>query len=75
MLDLKKENVNLKEKWFDVVAAKTKAGIRKVLIADKLLPFFEIWMAKNDCEYLLSASDGKHFDYRNYLQKRIKKRF
>ena len=66
ILDLKKENVNLEEKWFDIVAAKTKAGIRKVPINDKILPFFEHWMVKNDCEYLLSTPDGKYFDYRNY---------
>lgn len=66
MLDLKKENVNLSEKWFDIVASKTKAGIRKVPINDKILPFYEHWMTKNNCEYLLSTPDGKHFDYRNY---------
>lgn len=24
------------------------------------------WMSKNDCEYLLSTPEGKHFAYRNY---------
>ena len=66
LLDLKKENVNLSEKWFDIVEAKTEAGIRKVPINDKILPFFEYWMTKNDCEYLLSTPEGKHFEYRNY---------
>lgn len=66
MLDLKKENVNLEEKWFDVVAAKTKSGIRKVPVSDRILPFFKHWMLKNDCEYLLSTPDGKHLDYYNY---------
>lgn len=66
LLDLKKENVNLEEKWFDVTASKTQAGIRKVPISDKILPFFQEWMNKNDCEYLLSTPDAKHFEYRNY---------
>lgn len=66
LLDLKKENVNLKERWFDVIAAKTESGIRKVPISDKVLPFFQHWYNLNDCEYLLSTPDGKHFDYRNY---------
>ena len=66
LLDLKKENVNLEEKWFDVIASKTEAGIRKVPISEKVLPFFQEWMDKNDCEYLLSTPDGKHFEYRNY---------
>lgn len=66
LLDLKKENVNLEERWFDVIASKTEAGIRKVPIAQKLIPYFEYWMTKNDCEYLLSTPDAKHFEYRNY---------
>lgn len=59
LLDLKKENVNLEEHWFDIVNAKTKAGVRKVPIADKIYPFFEHWYNLNDSEYLLSNSKGK----------------
>lgn len=66
MLDLKKSEVNLEERWFKVLESKTKAGIRTVPIAEKVLPFFEYWMNKNDCEYLLSTPDGNGFDYRNY---------
>lgn len=66
LLDLKKSDVNLEERWFDVVASKTEAGIRKVPIAQKMMPYFEYWMTKNDCEYLLSTPDAKHFEYRNY---------
>lgn len=66
LLDLKKVNVNLKEKWFDITASKTEAGIRKVPISDKVLPYFHEWMNMNDCEYLISTSDAKHFEYRNY---------
>lgn len=66
LLDLKKENVCLDEKWFDVVASKTDAGIRRVPIADRIFPYFELWFNKNDCEYLISTTDGNHFEYRNY---------
>ncbi len=66
ILNLKKVNVNLEEKWFDILVSKTEAGIRKVPINNKILSFFEYWMTKNDCEYLLSTPDGKRFDYRNY---------
>ena len=66
LLDLKKENVNLSERWFKVVAAKTAAGVRTVPIAEKVYPFFEYWYNLNNCEYLLSSPDGKHFLYRNY---------
>ena len=67
MLDLKKSEVNLKERYFNVTESKTDAGIRTVPIAQKVLPFFEYWMNKNDCEYLLSTPEGKHFEYRNYF--------
>lgn len=66
LLDLKKENVYLDERYFDVIESKTNAGIRKVPIAKKVFPFFQAWMNKNDCEYLLSTPDGERFTYRNY---------
>ena len=67
LLDLKKENVHLEEQYFDVVKSKTENGIRKVPIADKVLPFYKAWYERNpDCEYLLHTEDGKHFLYRNY---------
>ena len=65
MLDLKKENVHLDKQYFDVILSKTESGIRKVPIADKVLPFFRGWN-DSDCEYLLHTEDGKHFTYRNY---------
>lgn len=66
LLDLKKEDVHLEERWFFVRESKTESGIREVPIAEKIVPFFEYWMNKNDCEYLLSTPDGNHFGYRNY---------
>ncbi len=66
LLDLKKENVHLDERYFDVIESKTEAGIRKVPIAEKTLMYFKSWMQKNKCEYLISTPQGKHFAYRNY---------
>jgi site-specific recombinase XerD len=63
LLDLKKENVNLKVQWFDVVASKTAAGIRKVPIADKVLPLFQKWMEDSPCEYLICNKYGRHMIY------------
>ena len=65
LLDLKKENVHIEEQYFDVVAAKTTAGIRKVPIADKTLPYFLKRMAGNS-NYLLCTPDNRHFTYNNY---------
>ena len=66
LLDLKKENVYLDEQYFDVLASKTENGIRKVPIADKVLPFFKAWYNDTDSEYLLHTENGEQFKYRNY---------
>ena len=66
LLDLKKEHVHLEEQYFDVVASKTENGLRKVPIADKVLPFYKAWYESSQCEYLLHTPEQKHFDYRNY---------
>ena len=73
MLDLKKENVHLNEQYFDVICSKTENGIRKVPIADKVLPYFKAWYEScPECEYLLHTEDGKHFEYRNYYDSYFK---
>ena len=66
LLDLKKSEVNLTERYFDIVKSKTDAGIRLVPIARVILPFVEHWMNKNDCEYLISTPDAKYMEYWNY---------
>lgn len=66
LLDLKKSEVDLPGRCFKILEAKTQAGIRTVPIAEKIVPYFEYWLNLNDCEYLLSTPEGKHFEYRNY---------
>lgn len=65
LLDLKKENIHLDERWFYVGESKTEAGIREVPIAEKIVPFFQYWL-KYDCEYLICTPENEHFEYRNY---------
>lgn len=66
-LDLKKEHVHLDQQYFDVIKSKTENGLRKVPIADKVLPFYRSWYDScPECKYLLHTEDGKHFKYRNY---------
>lgn len=65
LLNLKKESVNLRERYFEIAESKTEAGIRTVPIALKVLPFFENWMQK-ECEYLVCTPSLKRFDYKNY---------
>ena len=66
MLDLLKSDVHLDEQFFDVIDSKTENGIRKVPIADKVLPFFMAWYNDTDSEYLLHTENGEQFKYRNY---------
>lgn len=65
LLDLKKSDVHLEERWFYVREAKTESGIREVPISEKIVPFFEHWMKQN-CEYLICTPNHEHFAYRNY---------
>lgn len=67
LLDLKKEHVYLDLQYFDVVDSKTENGIRKVPIADKVLPFYQGWYHDcSQCEYLVHTPDSRHFTYHNY---------
>lgn len=66
LLDLKKDAVSMDEGCFFVTVSKTKAGIRTVPIAEKVYPFFKLWMEKNTSPYLLSTPEGKHLTYPNF---------
>ena len=65
-LNLKKENVNLEKQYFDVIISKTENGIRRVPIADKVLPMYKSWYESSNGEYLLHAPSGNGFEYRTY---------
>ena len=67
LLDLKKENVHLAERYFDVIESKTDAGVRKVPIADRVMPFFERWM-QNESNYLIANKKGDKFVYSTYMR-------
>ncbi len=47
LADLKKEDVHLKERYFEIKESKTEAGLRKVPIADKIYPIARSWMKSN----------------------------
>ena len=40
-IGIKKEDINLKERYIDIKQAKTKAGVRRVPIAEKIVPLIE----------------------------------
>ncbi len=72
LLDLKKENVHLDKQYFDVLVSKTENGIRKVPIADKVLPIFKSWYDDTNSEYLIHTENGEQFKYRNYYDSYFK---
>ena len=45
-LDLKKEDIHLEERYFDIKKSKTENGVRQVPISEKIVPFFEHWLKK-----------------------------
>ena len=58
LLDLRKEDVHLDDRWFYVREAKTAAGVREVPIAEKIVPFIRMWLDR-PCDYLIcSGSDA-----------------
>ncbi len=64
LLDLKTEEVYLKEGYFDITKAKTAAGIRKIPIAKKIYPLVEKYYNQGN-KYLITM-DNKHIYYRKY---------
>ena len=62
LLDLKKEDVHLDERWFHIRQAKTAAGVREVPIAEKIVPLMQKWMDR-DCEFLICNSSGTRMSY------------
>lgn len=74
LLNLKKDNVYLDKRYFEVISSKTENGIRIVPIADKVFPFYKSWFERYpDCEYLLCTENGKHLLHRNYYDAYFKK--
>ncbi|WP_369522213.1 tyrosine-type recombinase/integrase [Eubacterium callanderi] len=72
-LNLKKEDINLEKRFFDVIDSKTENGIRKVPIAEKVFPFYQWWYKDHpECPYFIHTEDGKQFKYRNYYDSYFK---
>ena len=66
LLDLKTENVNLDEQYFNVIDSKTPSGIRTVPIADKVLPFWKKFIERSECSYAICNVHGNQFTYDNF---------
>ena len=59
LLDLKIEDVDLENQVFKVIKAKTEAGIRRVPIADKVLPFWKHFISASECDYVFTNKNRK----------------
>lgn len=66
LLELKKSEVHIDERWFHIAKDKTEASIRDVPIAEAILPFFKSWYIYNDSEFMFTTTDNKPLFYRNY---------
>ena len=66
LLTLKKEDVNLDEQWFKVRESKTSAGVRIVPIADKVLPFWQAFAQRSNCQYAVCTPTGEPMTYDNF---------
>lgn len=60
-LDLKKENIHLKDKYLEVCHSKTASGVRTVPIADKVLPYFSNLYDQSNDEYLIEHDKKKMY--------------
>ncbi len=69
LLDLEKKHVHLDEQYFWVVDSKTEAGIRIVPIADKVLPFWKMFMDMSKCEYAVCNINGQKLTYDNFKRR------
>lgn len=62
LLDLRKEDVHLEDRWFYVREAKTAAGIREVPIAEKIVPFVQQWLDR-PCDHLICSGSDAALSY------------
>ena len=70
LLDLKKEDIHVDERWIDLKGTKTKAAKRIVPIHRKIIPLLEKRIADlNDDEYIFTASNGNRITYKQYSDK------
>lgn len=62
LLDLKKEDVHLEERWMYIKEAKTAAGIREVPVAEKIVPLMGQWISRS-CDHLICSGSDAALSY------------
>lgn len=61
LVDLKKEDVHLGERWIQITHGKTKNAVRPVPLHPAIVPFVERMMEEPG-DHLVSRQDGSHYD-------------
>ncbi len=65
LLNLRKEQVHLEERYFEVISSKTANGVRIVPIAEKVVPIWRRFLSC-DCALAVCTPRGKPVVYRTY---------
>jgi len=63
--EMKKEDVNLKEKFFYLPKSKTKDGVREVPIHNAILPLFKRLYAETKDEYIIASTAENQYGNRS----------
>lgn len=66
LLSLKKTEVHLHERYFEILKSKTEAGVRKVPICDKIAPFIA-GLLDLPGDYLVCNRKQQKYNYVNFL--------
>lgn len=69
LLNLNKEDVDLKQQCFTIKASKTESGIRIVPIHNKVLSFWKEFYKLSTEEAMFVGYNKKRLDYSNFLKK------
>ena len=62
LLNLRKEDVHLEERWMYIRESKTAAGIREVPICEKIVPLMEQWISR-PCDHLICSTGDQKLSY------------
>lgn len=65
-LDLKTEDIDIKNKIFYIRKSKTEAGVRRVPIHNGLINIYEKIYNENNTYFLINPNTGKKFTYANF---------
>ena len=68
LLDLKKKDVFFDKRYLSIIDSKTPSGIRLVPIAEKIVPFIEFWLNRNESEYLITSQRGRHMNKNQFAR-------